>query len=297
MKLSYYPLKNDTTTWIFASITLLLTVAAIAGARMNEPVILLFLAAGVVSLGLPHGALDPHVARELFGANRRFTMVRFLVAYTLIAALCAAGWLAAPNIALPIFLVISAAHFGSDWQQRGSLWSRAAYGACVVTVPTLHHANTVRQIYLALGSTNATHIVSASRVVAWIVAVLAITSLLPEIKNRWQDCIDLAVILIGGVMLPPLVFFVCYFCLLHSPRHLADTSHAVGLRGIRAIAAAVAPTVAATLVFAAVLWRFIPFGRANDRILQIIFVGLAALTVPHMLLKVMTTLSNDSAIA
>jgi Brp/Blh family beta-carotene 15,15'-monooxygenase len=297
MKLSDYPFKNDTTTWMFASITLLLTLAAIAGAAMNEPVILLFLVAGVVCLGLPHGALDPQVARELYRADRRFTMVRFLAAYTLIAALCAAGWTAAPNIALPIFLLISAVHFGSDWQQRGSLWSRSAYGACVVTVPTLHHAQTVRQIFLALGATNATYIVSVSRVVACIAAVFAIVSLLLQRKNRWQDYIDLAVILIGGVLLPPLVFFVCYFCLLHSPRHLADTSHAVGVHGIRAIAVAVAPTVAATLVFAAVLWRFIPFGRANDRILQIIFVGLAALTVPHMLLKVMATVSNDSATA
>jgi Brp/Blh family beta-carotene 15,15'-monooxygenase len=276
---------------------LLLTLAAIAGMGMNAPVILLFLIVGVVCLGLPHGALDPHVARELYGTDRRFTMVRFLAAYTLLAALCAAGWIAAPNIALPIFLVISAVHFGSDWQQRGSVWSRAAYGACVVTVPTLHHAETVRQIYFALGSTNADGLVSVSQGIACIVSALAILSLLTQIKERWQDGIDLAIILIGGVVLPPLVFFVCYFCLLHSPRHLADTSRAVGIRGIREIAVNVAPTVVATLVFAAILWHFIPSRRSNDRILEIIFIGLAALTVPHMLLKVMGTLYKDPAIA
>jgi Brp/Blh family beta-carotene 15,15'-monooxygenase len=297
MKANDHALKNDPTTWMFASITLLLTLATIAGLGMHQPVILFFLVAGVVCLGLPHGALDPLVARELYGANRRFTMVRFLAAYTLIAALCAAGWVAFPNAALTLFLVISAVHFGSDWQQRGSLWSRAAYGACVVTVPTLHHAETVRQIYLALGSTDAAEIVSVSRVVAWIVSAFAILSLSTQIKDRWRDCIDLAIILIGGVMLPPLAFFVCYFCLLHSPRHLADTSRAVGIRGIRAITLTVAPIVAATLVFAAVLWHFMPSGKSNDRILEIVFVGLAALTVPHMLLKVMGPLPENAAIA
>jgi Brp/Blh family beta-carotene 15,15'-monooxygenase len=280
-------LERSATAWIFPGITLLLVLATSAGASVNEPIILIILTAGVVCLGLPHGSLDPLVARKLYGANRRFTMLRFLAAYTLIAALCAAGWIAAPGIALPIFLVISALHFGSDWQQRGSPWGRAAYGACVVTLPTLHHAETVRRIYLALGATNAAGIVGVSVVVAWIVAALAVLSLLPRIKGRWRDGIELAVLLIGGVMLPPLVFFVCYFCLLHSPRHLWDTSRTVGISGIRAVAAAVAPTVAATLVFAAVLWHFLPSGRSHDRVLELVFVGLAALTVPHMLLTEM----------
>jgi hypothetical protein len=68
---------------------------------------------------------------------------------------------------------------------------------------------------------------------------------------------------------------------------LSDTSRDLGIRGIRAIAAAVVPTVAATLVLATILWHFLPTVRANDRILDIVFIGLAALTVPHMLLTEM----------
>jgi Brp/Blh family beta-carotene 15,15'-monooxygenase len=280
-------LEDSPTAWLFPSITLLLVFATTSGVRMNQPLILMILIAGVVSLGLPHGSLDPLVARKLYGANRHFTMLRFVVIYTLIAAVCTVGWMAAPNIALPIFLLISALHFASDWEKRGSFWGRASYGACVVTVPTLHHAETVQHIYLTLGGTDASGIVSVSRSIAWIVAVAAVLSLLAQIRGRWRDCVELVCIVLGGVLLSPLIFFACYFCLLHSPRHLSDTSRDLGIRGIRAIAAAVVPTVAATLVLATILWHFLPTVRANDRILDIVFIGLAALTVPHMLLTEM----------
>ncbi len=289
-------LHEGTAVWWFPTVTLLLVVATRAGASMNEPFILTVLVAGVIFFGLPHGSLDPQVARKVFGTDRRFTMVRFLATYAIVAVLCAAGWLAAPSVGLCIFLLISAFHFGSDWQERGSLWGRVAYGACVVTVPTLLHGESVRQIYLALGATDAAAIVGTSRIIAGAAIALAILSLLPAVQRRWQDCLELAIILIGGVLLPPLVFFVCYFCLLHSPRHLAETSRDVGLRGLRAIASAVVPTVAATLVFAAVLWHFLPAPRSSDSILEIVFVGLAALTVPHMALteiKHFVQRSND----
>jgi Brp/Blh family beta-carotene 15,15'-monooxygenase len=289
-------LERRAEVFAFPAITLLLVLATLLGAGMNAPAILALLAAGVVCLGLPHGSLDPLVARKLFGANPRFTMAGFLAVYALLSVLCAIGWVAAPNAALSIFLVISAVHFGSDWQQRGSFWSRTAYGACVVTVPTLRHAETVRQIYVALGARDAAGIISASKIVAWSAATVAILSLLPQVRRRWRDCLELVVILIAGIALPPLVFFVCYFCLLHSPRHLAETSREVGLQGIGAIAKAVVPTVAVTLLLAAALWSFLPENRPGGRILEIIFIGLAALTVPHMLLTEFKDLEQRSTL-
>jgi Brp/Blh family beta-carotene 15,15'-monooxygenase len=270
---------------LFPAVTLLLVLATILGAGMKEPALIALLAVGVVCLGVPHGALDPMIARTLWGTDRRLAMPGFLAVYTLLAVLCAAGWIAAPSVALSIFLAISALHFGSDWNRRGSFLSRAAYGGCVVTVPALHHGDAVRQIYLALGATDASGIVRVSQVIACVVAAVAVLSLLPEMKRRWQDLLELAVILIAGMALTPLVFFACYFCLLHSPRHLAETARDVGLRGVGSIAKAAAPTVVATLLLAAVLWYFLPAAKLSNRVLEIIFIGLAALTVPHMLLS------------
>jgi Brp/Blh family beta-carotene 15,15'-monooxygenase len=282
---------------LFPIVTLLLAAAAYAGMSMNSTVLLAVLVAGVVCLGLPHGSLDPLVARKLFRTDRRFTMVRFLLAYAILAALCAVSWIASPNIALSIFLGISALHFGSDWQQRGSVWGRAAYGACVVTVPTLHHAESVRQIYIALGATAAGDIVSASRFIAWTAISVAMLTLLLQPRGRRQDWLELSIILIGAIALPPLLFFVCYFCLLHSPRHLIATSREVELHGVGAFLKVVAPTVGATLVLAALLWHLLPGVESNGRMLETVFIGLAALTVPHMLLTELKEHNQRSLIA
>lgn len=291
---SIFRLDRRATVLLFPTVTLLLVAATRTNAGVNTPILLAALVVGVVCLGLPHGSLDPLVARKLLGADHRFTMVRFVLVYALLAALCAVGWIAYPNIALTLFLAISALHFGTDWQERGSYWGRAAYGACVVTVPTLHHAEIVSQIYQTLGATVADEIVRASQVVAWFAIAAALLSLLPQLRLRWRDLLELLVILIGGVALPPLVFFVCYFCLLHSPRHLLETAREVGLRRPRAILTAVTPTVGAALVFAALLWRFLPAHESSGRILQIVFIGLAALTVPHMLLTEIKRLNQRS---
>jgi Brp/Blh family beta-carotene 15,15'-monooxygenase len=287
-------LDRPATVVLFPAITLLLVAAALTGRSLNAPIALALLAGGVVCLGLPHGSLDLLVARHLFNRDRRFTTARFLLAYALIAAICASVWLAFPSISLTIFLLISALHFASDWQQRGWLLGRVAYGACIVTVPVLHHAEVVRQIYVQLGATGASEIVRASGIIALLAAPVALVSLLSHIRLRLRDIVELGVILVSAWVLPPLVFFLCYFCFLHSPRHLMKTAHEVGLRSPVQILAAVLPMVAATLVLAAILWRFLPANQSSSRILEIIFIGLAALTVPHMLLTRMRELDESS---
>ena len=277
-------LERPVLALVFSLGTTLLVIAFLCGMAINAPLILLILVTGVVLLGLPHGALDPRVARQLFAGTRRFTMARFLLGYILLAGACIAGWLAAPNLALCIFLLISAVHFGSDWGCRGSAWGRTAYGACIVSVPALRHAEAVRQIYGELGATAASGIVHVSSLVAIAAVTVAFVSLIGQIRLRWQDCLELTVIVLGALALPPLAFFTCYFCLLHSPRHLLAAAGEVGLRSLPAIAAAVAPMVVATLLLAALVWRFLPAKNLTGHVLEIVFIGLAALTVPHMFL-------------
>ena len=269
---------------LFPTVTLLLVLGTCIGVRVNTPIVLGLLVTGVIFLGLPHGALDPLVARKLFHGHRRFTMIRFLICYLLLAIICAASWHAIPDVALCFFLMISAIHFGSDWQERGSRWGRAAYGLCVVSIPTLRYAPEVGQVFTALGATASKEIVNSMRPLAVFAIVLACSSLFRQLRHRNRDALELAVLLVGGLTLSPLTFFVCYFCLLHSPRHLGATSREVGLRSGFEILGAVAPVVFATLGFAALLWRFLPLTDVSSRLLQIVFIGLAALTIPHMLL-------------
>lgn len=264
---------------------LLLMATSAARIQPTESIVLTCVVVGVVVLGLPHGALDPFIAKRMWSQHPQFTQVRFWLLYAAIATICAAFWLIAANTALILFLLISAYHFGSDWRDRGTQWSRLAYGTCIVTLPALAHPQTVSRIYSALGATVAPIIVTTSRVVAVLAVVLASASLWRQLRSRRQDAIELAFIVLGSLFIQPLLFFVSYFCLLHSPRHLLETARRVNLTGIVPIARGVVPALVGALALGALLWHFLPSHQSGDKTLQIVFIGLAAITVPHMLLS------------
>lgn len=281
---SRQPVPASLSSALFLAVTLLLVVASAGGINPGTPFILILLVSGVVILGLPHGALDPLVAAQLWGARPSFTMIRFLLLYTLMAALCAAVWTIAPNAALVAFLIISAYHFGSDWDGRSPAWGQSAFGLAIVTLPTLRKAYEVGEIYQQLGASVAHDIVTVSQVIAVAAVVAALVAASSRSKFRVSKLLELLTVVVGSLVLPPLLFFTCYFCLLHSPRHLMQTARALNLRGIRDIVRSAAPTVLATLVLAVGLWSFLPGSVYSQKLIQLVFIGLAALTMPHMVL-------------
>jgi Brp/Blh family beta-carotene 15,15'-monooxygenase len=269
---------------LFPSVTMVLVVAAASGISPGAPLILVLLVVGVIILGLPHGALDPLVATQLWGARQSFTMIRFVILYTGLAALCAAVWVIIPNVALVGFLSISAYHFGSDWEGRCTAWGQSAFGIAIISVPTLCKASQVEEIYRQLGASFAHQIVIVSQVIAVVAVVAALFAASSQLKFRIPSLVEISTVVIGGLMLPPLLFFTCYFCLLHSPRHLIETAHKLGLRGVQDIVRSAAPTVLATLVLGVGLWAVLPGSVYSQKVIQLVFIGLAALTTPHMLL-------------
>jgi Brp/Blh family beta-carotene 15,15'-monooxygenase len=269
---------------LFPVVTLVLVLVSASGISPGTPLILVILVTGVVILGLPHGALDPLVAKDLWEASQFFTMIRFLVLYTCLAFLCAAVWLIAPTASLVGFLMISAYHFGSDWNGRSTALGQAAFGTFVICISTLRKADEVEAIYRQLGASAVHPIVMVSQVLAVAAFIAAVYAASSRSKFRASNLLELAIVTAGGLVLPPLLYFSCYFCLLHSPRHLMQTANTLRLRGIQDIVRFAAPTVIATLLLSIGLWIMLPKSINSQKILQLVFIGLAALTVPHMLL-------------
>ncbi len=269
---------------LFPSLTLVFVVAAASGISPGAPLILVLLVGGVVILGLPHGALDPLVATQLWGARQSFTMTRFVVLYTGMAAICAAVWIVIPNAALIVFLSISAYHFGSDWEGRSTAWGQRAFGIAIVSIPALCKGRQVEEIYRQLGASVAHQIVTVSQAFALVAIGTALFAASSRSKFRRSNLVELSTVVVGGLVLPPILFFTCYFCLLHSPRHLMETARNLGLRGVRNIAHSALPTVLGTLVLGGGLWAVLPGSVYSQKLIQLVFIGLAALTTPHMLL-------------
>jgi Brp/Blh family beta-carotene 15,15'-monooxygenase len=110
-----------------------------------------------------------------------------------------------------------------------------------------------------------------------------------QFKERRRDLVEFVAIVAGALLLEPLVFFTCYFSLLHSPRHLLETARELGLITFHSIARKSLPILIATILLGLLFYANLHGASMSGRIEMTVFIGLAALTVPHMLLETVAT--------
>jgi beta-carotene 15,15'-dioxygenase len=234
-------------------------------------------------LGLPHGALDPLIARRLGLWTGPAGFAVFNLVYLGAVVLVVVLWLLNPVASLVVFLAVSAAHFGADWNGDRPVWLRMTAGVGLLSLPSFGHRTEVAGLYetLAPGGGEAISLVQF-----WIAPVALIGVLAGAVlasRRRSNESVELVLAALLAVVAPPLVFFAIYFCALHSVRHLRSGFRAES--GGR-VTAGVVVLYTAVPILAAV--AFLASGAStvamDDRLLQIVFIGLAGLTVPHMIL-------------
>ncbi len=135
-----------------------------------------------------------------------------------------------------------------------------------------------------LGAGHEAILVTLSRLIAPVAVGIAAVGAALHFRQRRSDALELFTIASGALLLKPLVFFTCYFALLHSPRHLLETAEGLGITSLKRIYLATLPVVLATLALAGLAYALLPRISMDARLLRIVFIGLAALTMPHMLL-------------
>lgn len=253
---------------------------------------------GIALVGLPHGAADAWLASRLGLVNRPAQAVVFLGGYALLAALVIAVWLVVPVISLAVFLLISAWHFGGDFTDSAKPVLRLSAGTALLGAPAIFWPVAVGDIYEALSGPASAGIVEIQRilcVVAWL--VLPVAGLICGFdRTDWRGRVTLAALTLLAVALAPLLWFAVYFCALHAPRHLHRLLADAGADAQRRLIGLAGTMTLVTLIAAITFYLAImPSSPDIDTaLMNIIFVGLAALTVPHMALVdgVLTGLSH-----
>ncbi len=268
----------------FLGIAAFLVAANLLGMQVSDIVQLSALAIGVALLGIPHGAVDPLLARVFGVTNTPTQTAMFYAAYVAIAGFVVGLWMLAPASSLGAFLVLSIWHFRGDWLQELSLFESSAVAATVVCAPALFHPYVIAEIFsmLAFGA-NVELLVAASRLVGAGATVVLIGIVVARIRRQRLAMLELISLPLLAWLLPPLLFFVVYFCGLHSPRHIIESARVLSWRS--PMVRLTALSISVVTVFAAVaIYASLPAVDATPRLLAIVFIGLAALTVPHMLL-------------
>ncbi|MDG1164466.1 MAG: Brp/Blh family beta-carotene 15,15'-dioxygenase [Porticoccaceae bacterium] len=244
--------------------------------------------AAVLLLGVPHGGLDGAVARRIGWPTGLMSWFGFHLAYVSLAVLVALLWWLFPLPSLSLFLLISALHFGaSDIADIGSDWLPwVAHGGLIcIGIPSLQPALVEPIFAILVGAENASLLMAgiANLFLPWVVSILGYCGY-ACLKIQYRKSSISLLILAGLVsVLPPLISFALYFCLWHSRGHMLRLWRSLEQSERQRTFREAMFYTAASWIAAGFIFYYLQ-GSTATSLVQLTFIGLAALTLPHMLL-------------
>ena len=263
-----------------------------------EPIIFcLFL---ILILGISHGALDNIKGKKLFKLFGYKSNIYFYLTYILISILIILSWLVFPNTVLFIFLVVASYHFGKEDTvfsfKRKFLISEFLFflkGSSVILVPLLLKRAETIEIFRILNF-NVFELSIFTDQFLIVTLFLSFLSSLYISQKKNANLIGIMVmdffsLFILNFFLTPVLAFTLYFCFLHSIRHSIklifelDKSIKSGLR--KFISRAIPLTLVTGVIFLLAIFFLNNFYKLDEAIYKVIFIGLASLTFPHILLE------------
>ena len=263
-----------------------------------EPIIFcLFL---ILILGISHGALDNIKGRkvlELFGYK---SIIFFYFSYILISLLIIIFWLIFPNTVLFLFLIVAAYHFGKEDTlflfKKKFFISECLFflkGSAVIMAPLLLQREKTNEIFGILNFEVFESKIFNDQFLLMLLCLSFFSSLYISNKKsidvKGVMIMDFLSLIILNLFLTPILAFTLYFCFLHSIRHSItlifelDKSLKSGLK--KFINKAIPLTFITGVIFLFAIYFLNNFYKLDEAIYKVIFIGLASLTFPHILLE------------
>lgn len=270
---------------LFSGAAICLTLLSLWLPRLNPTAELLGVALLIVVLGVPHGALDPIIAKHEYRVDGSRAWFLFAVGYLALVLSVIALWARWPSVFLAGFLLITAFHFSGDPADGTSPISRAAFGGAIVVLPCLLHAGEVSQLFGVLaGGGAAALLVPALHRAASGWAMLLVLSGLWEWRRSRLVTLEFLALGVMAIVASPLVGFMVFFCGMHGARHVLRTVDGMEDAEVGHLLKAAAVPMLLVTCIAGVVLMVTGKESLELRVVRLIFVGLASLTVPHMLL-------------
>ncbi len=264
----------------------------------------------VMVIGLPHGAFDNALGYMLGYGRGLKSFLLFSAAYLGVAGLVYLAWLFLPVMSLICFLGYSLIHFGlgdvtslrrslpqspksrfllsSSGRRLINGMSIFAHGGLVTLFVPFWHADEVSWLFQLLTSEKATTIMTIllPLSVIWAGCLLMIICTATFEPHYRRSASELVILTFCLALLPPLAGFAVYFCAVHSLRHFQHIWNHITLTLSRRSSLVLAILLTgASWALAGALYASQPVADGVDAaLLRSVFILLAALTVPHMLL-------------
>jgi len=268
-----------------------------------SPLICLFL---ILSIGISHGALDNEKGKkfnQLYNIKKSYF---FYLIYSLIGIGIIIFWLFFPTVSLILFLIVASYHFGKEDtgflinnKNASNLILYFLKGSLIIIAPLMFHFVETINIFKLLLVDNENFYLFLNFIEDNSIILIALfISFLSNLYYFLKDFkiinilifLDFFSIIVLNYFLTPLIAFTVYFCFLHSLRHsislIAELNENNFKSGaITFISKAIPLTALTAILYIISLYLLSNYYQLNDAILKVIFIGLASLTFPHILLE------------
>ena len=260
----------------------------------------------ILTIGVSHGSLDHVKGKKLFNILNINKISMFYFSYILIAILVIIIWIIIPFISLMIFLLVASYHFGKEDTQflinENSYLNQLLFflkGLLIIVAPIFFHfEETVAIFKLLLVDSeifySTLEFIEVNKILPIAIILSSLSSIFLFLRKfeikKFIIFFDYFSILVLNYYLAPLVAFTVYFCFLHSIRHSITLIYEIDKNdfknGLKVFVQKALPLTVLTAIFCLIgLYLLNNNYDFNSSILKIIFIGLASLTFPHILLE------------
>ena len=260
----------------------------------------------ILIIGVSHGSLDHIKGRKLLKIFQINNIITFYTSYILLAVTIIILWVLLPTVVLIAFLIVASFHFGKEDTQflidNNSYLNQFLFflkGSLVILAPLYFNFNETVSIFKLLLIENESfyqslNVIENNNFLIIGIVLSALSSIILFFKKfelrKFTIFFDYFSIIIINMHFSPLIAFTIYFCFLHSIRHsislITELDQKSLRNGLLVFIKKATPLTILTAIFCLIGLYFLNNNyNLDSAILKLIFIGLASLTFPHILLE------------
>ena len=247
----------------------------------------------IATIGVSHGSLDNFKGAKLLKILNIKNKLIFYFIYIFVVLVVIGTWLIFPFFMLAFFLIVAAYHFGKEDSVFGKINKFKLInlllflkGSLIILAPLYFHNLETVQIFEILE-------VKLNQYNSRLIIVLIYLSLISNFfinKNIFLSLLDSFTVIILNINFEPLLAFTVYFCFLHSIRHSLSLIQDINNRNLKKglisfLKKALPLTIITAFGFLIAVFLINKYYLLDSAILKVVFIGLASLTFPHILLE------------
>ena len=253
----------------------------------------------ILTIGISHGSLDHIKGYELLKKYQIRNKIIFYLSYLLIGIFIIFMWFILPSFTLIVFLLVATYHFGKEdslGENSQSFFKFLIFGLPIILAPLSFHFDETLNIFkvLYIENENLINILYFFQEKKVFIILLAISLIIgcyfSDYEHATSFISEKVAIVLLNITCHPLIAFTIYFCFLHSIRHsislISELDQNNLKNGLKLFIKKALPLTILTATFCLIgLYILNNSYNFDNSVVKVIFIGLASLTFPHILLE------------